>query len=157
MIEVAATFMALGALGGIICFSAAWANKENKKLFKKLLITSLIFALLLVIGIVMIAPEMSGGSSSAGSSSNSGCRNCGRTPIYDLGYCKSCYKSFMEYTYGKQYTICIIQSYLVQKRTPSGVLFLVLHCIPTKKQSAQTSGLLFCNQNMSSTAGSLGS
>lgn len=30
----------------------------------------------------------------------SGCKNCGRSPVYDLGYCKSCYQSFMNYTYG---------------------------------------------------------
>ena len=28
------------------------------------------------------------------------CKNCGRTSIYALGYCKSCYKSFIEFTYG---------------------------------------------------------
>lgn len=31
----------------------------------------------------------------------SGCKNCGGSPIYDLGFCKRCYKSFMDYTYGK--------------------------------------------------------
>ena len=30
------------------------------------------------------------------------CLNCGRESVYDLGYCKSCYKSFMDYTYGSK-------------------------------------------------------
>lgn len=30
----------------------------------------------------------------------SGCKNCGSSPVYALGFCKSCYKSFVDYTYG---------------------------------------------------------
>ncbi len=30
----------------------------------------------------------------------SSCKACGRSPVYDLGYCKRCYKSFMDFTYG---------------------------------------------------------
>lgn len=27
------------------------------------------------------------------------CKNCGRKSVYSLGFCKSCYESFMDYTY----------------------------------------------------------
>ncbi len=30
------------------------------------------------------------------------CKNCGRTPVYALGFCKTCYKGFANYTYGKK-------------------------------------------------------
>lgn len=28
------------------------------------------------------------------------CKNCGSNSVYDLGFCKSCYEGFMEFTYG---------------------------------------------------------
>lgn len=28
------------------------------------------------------------------------CLNCRRSEVYALGYCKRCYESFMDYTYG---------------------------------------------------------
>lgn len=28
------------------------------------------------------------------------CKNCGRSQVYALGFCKSCYNSFIDYTYG---------------------------------------------------------
>ena len=42
----------------------------------------------------------SGGRSSKKDGVN-GCKNCGRSPVYDLGFCKDCYEDFIDFTYGK--------------------------------------------------------
>ena len=28
------------------------------------------------------------------------CKNCGKSSVYAIGYCKRCYESFIEFTYG---------------------------------------------------------
>ncbi len=35
-----------------------------------------------------------------GGDGKTGCKNCGRSSVYALGFCKSCYKSFHDFTYG---------------------------------------------------------
>lgn len=60
---------------------------------KKFISIFLILVLCLSMSFVTISCSCSGDG-------KSGCKNCGRSPVYALGYCKSCYKSFMDYTYG---------------------------------------------------------
>ena len=98
-----------GFFGAICCFAGAWSLRDNKIWLKRLVISGIICIVVLLIGIVMLMPDVSSissssgsssGSSSKSSSSSSKCKNCGRSPTYDLGYCKTCYKGFMNYTYG---------------------------------------------------------
>ena len=42
----------------------------------------------------------SGSSRPASYDGKNACMNCGKKSVYDLGFCKSCYESFMDYTYG---------------------------------------------------------
>ncbi len=37
---------------------------------------------------------------SDGGDGKSSCLNCGRKSVYALGYCKTCYKGFIDFTYG---------------------------------------------------------
>lgn len=41
-------------------------------------------------------------SGSGGGDGKSSCKNCGRSPVYAIGFCRSCYKSFVNYTYGEK-------------------------------------------------------
>lgn len=45
----------------------------------------------------MLAFAACGGNGGDGKTS---CKNCGRSSVYALGFCKSCYKDFHEFTYG---------------------------------------------------------
>ena len=63
---------------------------------KNIRIISLLLSLILLLSGVSI---LSGCEDNHGDG-ESECRNCGRSPVYDLGYCKTCYKGFMDYTYG---------------------------------------------------------
>ncbi|MCI5946000.1 MAG: hypothetical protein MRZ39_03740 [Oscillospiraceae bacterium] len=47
----------------------------------------------------ILAFALAGCGSSGGGDGVSSCKNCGRHSVYALGFCKSCYESFMDYTY----------------------------------------------------------
>lgn len=57
-------------------------------------------SILLVVGMILSMMILPACEKSKGDGKTS-CKNCGRTPVYALGFCKSCYKSFHDYTYGK--------------------------------------------------------
>lgn len=57
----------------------------------------LVFLLLIMMISIM---AFSGVACSFGGDGKSSCKNCGRSSVYALGFCKSCYKSFHDYTYG---------------------------------------------------------
>lgn len=40
------------------------------------------------------------GGGGGGGDGKTSCKNCGRSSVYALGFCKSCYKSFHDFTYG---------------------------------------------------------
>lgn len=67
---------------------------------KILRIIALLLCLMLMLSCVTVLTSCEGNGGSSGNGKSS-CKNCGRSPVYDLGFCKSCYKSFMNYTYGK--------------------------------------------------------
>ncbi len=58
----------------------------------------LIFVIVCIIIAIFIA-SISSCTDSIGGDGSSSCKNCGRSPVYALGLCKSCYKSFSDYTY----------------------------------------------------------
>lgn len=39
-----------------------------------------------------------------GGDGSSSCKNCGSSSIYALGFCRRCYNSFHDYTYGDQFS-----------------------------------------------------
>ena len=61
--------------------------KNNKKGTVALIIV-LVLILVSIVGCFGDCGESSGGDG------KSSCRNCGRSSVYALGYCKSCYKGF---------------------------------------------------------------
>ena len=61
------------------------------KKFKKILV------LLMMLAFSVFAT----GCTSSHGDGKTTCKNCGRSSIYALGFCKSCYEGFMDYTYGK--------------------------------------------------------
>lgn len=67
-----------------------------KKLSKKIMMV--IIVTILFCGLVGCGG--SGSSRPASYDGKNACLNCGKKSVYDLGFCKSCYKSFMKYTYG---------------------------------------------------------
>ena len=54
-----------------------------------------IIALILVVVVLMVSVYgCFGCESDMGGDGTSSCKNCGRSPVYSLGYCKSCYNGF---------------------------------------------------------------
>ena len=64
---------------------------------KKFLI--IILSILMCFSMFAITGCGSSGGSSRGDGKTS-CKNCGRNSVYALNFCKRCYDSFMDYTYG---------------------------------------------------------
>lgn len=53
-----------------------------------------ILAIMLAVGMCFSMIACGGGDG------KTSCKNCGRSSVYALGYCKTCYKGFHDYTYG---------------------------------------------------------
>jgi hypothetical protein len=76
------------------------------KLFDKILDHPYISGIIIAVLFLLLV----GGCQELVSKSNDGprgdgrttCLNCGKESVYDLGYCKSCYRSFMDFTYGNK-------------------------------------------------------
>lgn len=58
-------------------------------------IIALVIVIILILALV-VACVCDSHSNKRGDGSSS-CKNCGRSPVYDLGYCKTCYKGFIKY------------------------------------------------------------
>ena len=93
-------FLAMG-----IPFIVMWAKDkskikkktqgESKHVLKKIGIA--IVVVIMLVGVISCALSPSG----MGGDGKSSCKNCGRNSVYALGFCKSCYKSFHDFTYDK--------------------------------------------------------
>lgn len=64
------------------------------KITKILIIVTIVLILALLVTLFIVC--FSGGNTSGGNSKPA-CKNCGRTPVYGAGLCKTCYKGFMEW------------------------------------------------------------
>ncbi len=62
---------------------------------------SSIVVLILVLCIFAAFTVGCGGGSSRKKDGVNGCKNCGRSPVYAIGFCRDCYEGFIDYTYGK--------------------------------------------------------
>ena len=89
--------LACGIIGAISAVAIAVALRPNKKGLKISLLCVAVCVIMTIVGIIIMPKYPSSDSYDDGAV---GCRNCGRSPVYDLGYCKTCYKGFMDYTYG---------------------------------------------------------
>ena len=91
-------FLAMG-----IPFIVIWAKDkfkikkktqgESKHILKKISIA--VIVVIMLVGVISCALSPSG----IGGDGKSSCKNCGRNSVYALGFCKSCYKSFHDFTY----------------------------------------------------------
>jgi len=78
---------------------------NNSKGFNKGDIKILIIAVITFFLVILASHGCSKLASEPGRPVGNGtttCSACGRKPVYDLGYCKSCYRSFMDFTYGNK-------------------------------------------------------
>lgn len=66
----------------------------NKGGIKILVISSFIALALIILSSIICS-----GSSKGKGDGKTSCKNCGKKSVYALGFCKSCYESFYEYTY----------------------------------------------------------
>ena len=73
-------------------------NKESEENPKKItMVLAIIFSCCFLGFCFLSCGDCSGG----GGNGKTSCKNCGRNSVYSMGFCKSCYESFYEFTYGK--------------------------------------------------------
>ena len=59
----------------------------------------IIALILIVLCLLLVLGSIIGFGGGGGGDGESHCMNCGWDSVYKLGYCKTCYKGFVDYTY----------------------------------------------------------
>lgn len=83
----------LGMLAWGIWLIVDWLREKRLLSWKSIGVFAIV--VIMLVGVISCALSPSG----IGGDGKSSCKNCGRNSVYALGFCKSCYKSFHDFTY----------------------------------------------------------
>ena len=78
------------------------SNNKEEGCTKTLYIKRLCIAVAVLIGLYVLSCLVFTGLGKTNKDGITHCKNCGRTPVYAVGFCKICYEDFINYTYKKK-------------------------------------------------------